>query len=420
MLGTVALTQRHVDDYAAIVGDSRIADLKRLADPLKAVRLLSLSLALFGTWLTDLLSASTPLLQDLGVDADWRVVRPGQEFDAATRALYEALNGASDRWTPEIRQRWDRLSSNTADLIEPRYDVIVVHDPQLLGLAALRKPATNGRRVRWVWRTHLDLSTADQPTWEAMRPYAEQYDLAIFDDRAFLPPGWQPARLALIPPGIDPLGPRNAPLGEETAAMLARKLGIDPDRPLIAQVSPFDEGSDAHGLIEAYDALQRQFPDLQLAIVPTWIRNDQSTRDYFERVAELANKRPGCILLSQGAEIGSAEINAIQSVATLVVQKSLRKGYALWLSEAMWKERPVIAGRTAGTVAQIRDGENGYLVTNTAEFIHRTAALLVDDARRREIGSNGRRYVADRFLITRYLGDTMGMLGKLVGPERSR
>ena len=125
-------------------------------------------------------------------------------------------------------------------------------------------------------------------------------------------------------------------------------------------------------------------------------------------------------MLSQGAEIGSAEINAIQSVATLVVQKSLRKGYALWLSEAMWKERPVIAGRTAGTVAQIRDGENGYLVTNTAEFIHRSAALLVDHARRREIGSNGRQYVADRFLITRYLGDAMGILGKLVGPERSR
>ncbi len=420
MLGSVAIAQRRIDDYASIVGEARIAELRRLAAPLKGLRLLALSISAFGTWQADLLAASIPLMQDLGLQADWRVVRTDLEFQPPVRSLYEALGGLRSHWTADQRRQWERYSALNAALIEPRYDLVIVHDPQLLGLIRRRGEESAHPAARWVWRNHLDLSSAEPSAWEMLRDYAERYDAAVFEDTDFAPPDWAGSIAQIVRPAIDPLGPRNAPLQSDVAATIARQNGIDPDRPLIAQISPFDEGSDVLGLIEVYDALLVRFPALQLAIIPTSIRDDEQTRSYFNQVAALAAARPGCIVLSQVYDAGDTTINAIQSLATIVAQKSLRKGFAIWLSEAMWKQRPIIAGRTIGTAAQIRDGETGFIVPDTATFIERAAELLNNDARRRELGANGKKHVGEHYLITRYLSDMFRVLTGVVAASKTR
>lgn len=414
MLGTVALSQRHMGDYAAIAGDEQLRDLRRRAAALGAARILHLSFATLGSWLTDLLSATIPLLQDLGVDADWRIVRPDQESDEALRALYRALGGEADAWTAGARLAWQRFSAAPPALPDGPYAAIVVHDPQLLGFVPVRAERTNGRLVHWIWDCHLDLSAATPEAWADLHPFAERCDAVVFEDRSFLPPGWQ-GRATIIPPGIDPLGPRNVPLDDATVAMLLGELGVDPGRPLIAQISPFDAGSDALGLLEVHEALLPRVPGLQLAIVPTALRDDEQTRSYFAEVARRARELPGCLVLPLGAEIGNAEINAFQQAAALVVQKSLRRGFALWLSEAMWKQRPVVAGRTTGTAAQIVDGQTGYLVPDTAACVARVGELLASAELRRRLGDAAREHVAGNFLITRYLADVLQLLATVVG-----
>jgi len=416
MLGTVAINPRRVDDYVDLVGESQIAELRRLAAPLRGLRITGISLFAFGSWLTELLSVSVPLLRDLGVDIDWRVAHPDQASEPAILALYAGLGGVTGAWSDEMRRSWQRYTEAMSTSVGNDEDVVIVHDPQLLGLVSAAKTGRAGVGPRWIWHSHLDLSSAEAPAWESIEPYADRFDACIVEDRSFSPAGWQPRRIQAIPPAIDPLGPGIAPLDPATAAMLVRQHGIDSENPLILQVSPLDQGSDTVGLIEAYDALLSRFPRLQLAIVPASIREDDATRALYDLVAQLARERPGCRLLPSTTDLGRAETNALQQVASVVVQKSLRRGFALWLSEAMWQERPVVAGRTVGTTAQVVDTVTGYLVGDTAQCVDRIAALLADPALGERFGRNGRAHVANHFLITRYLTDLMQLLGRVVAP----
>ncbi|HLZ72263.1 MAG TPA: glycosyltransferase [Dehalococcoidia bacterium] len=412
MLGTVALSPRRLEEYEALIGPERVAELRRLAEPLRGLHLLALSLRSFGSWTTDLLTSSVPLLRDLGIDAAWQVVQTDHESQGALVALYEGLNGAGDTWTAETRRAWLRAVADAGRSLSGGWDTVIVHDPQLIGMIDEGQSQASG--ARWIWNCHTDLSASAADAWSDLSPSAAGFDATMLEDPSFSPPGWQARLVQVIAPGIDPLGPRNVPLDAETVELLAGKLGIDARRPLIAQIAPFDVGADALGLIEVYDELLHRFPDLQLAIIPTSLRDDQETRGYFNAVARLANERPSCILPSLAAEIGNAEINACRHAASIVVQKSLRRGFALWLSEAMWQRRPVVAGRTVGTTAQVVDGVTGFLVPTTTVSSDRIADLLADAALRERMGENGRRHVANHFLITRYLADTLQLLRRVV------
>lgn len=413
MLGTVALTPRKLAQYEPLCGPECLADLRALAAPVRGVRMLHLSIADVGSWVTSLLNASVPLLNDLGIESEWRVARAGGESEPAVAALYDGLNGDGSGWTAEARRQWERYAADAASGIDGRYDLVVLHDPQLLGIVPLA--GANGRRegTQWVWNCHLDLAATDPAVWADLQPYADACMAVAFEDPAFLPPGWSPRLVQIIPPAIDPLGPRNAPMTRETAALIVREWGIDAARPLISQIAPFGPGADIRGLIEVYDALVDHVPGVQLAVVPTSLRDDQTNREYFDQIAVLANERPGCIVLPLGSEIGSTEIDAFRHISTLIVQKSLQRGFALWLSEAMWRGLPVVAGYTVGTMAQVVDGATGYLVGNTEDFTARVAALLSDEKLRTRLGDNARRHVANHLLITRYLADGIQLYARL-------
>jgi trehalose synthase len=413
MLGPVSLAPRQLQAYSDIVGPDRIDDLRDLAAPLRGLRVLNLSLSGFGTWVPTLLQALVPLLNDLGLDCEWRIARPDSRSENAIRALYDGLNGDDRGWTPEQLQAWERFAADAIESLTGEHDLIVLHDPQLLGMIPLA--GTNGRGVRrWVWNSHLDLSAIAPRVWGAIEPYASRCTAVVFEDPSFLPPGWMPRLVQIVPPAIDPLAPSNAKMSRDDAVMIAQKWGIDAGRPLLSQIAPFQRAADVRGLIDVYDRVVAQVPDAQLAIVPTSLRDDQDTRGYFDEIAALARERPGCILLPLGAQIGSTEVNAFRHVSSVVVQKALQRGFALWLSEAMWCGCPVIAGPAAGTLAQVVDGVTGYVIAETDAFARRAAQLLRDAELRERLGRNARHHVANHLLITRYLADILQLYARLM------
>ena len=413
MLGTVALPPRQINAYADLAGPDRLADLRALAAPLRGLRVLNLSLSEFGSGVPTLLQSAIPLLNDLGLASDWRVARPDSKTEPAIGSLYDGLNGDGARWSTEQRQIWERFAADAADGIEGSYDLVVVHDPQLLGAIPLGNTNGGSAAARWLWNSHLDLSSADPRVWDDLAPYAARCTAVMFADSSFLPPGWQPRLVQIVPPAIDPLAPANASMSQETAEMIAREWGVDPARPLISQIAPFNRGADVVGLIEVFDALAPRIAGLQLAIVPIALRDNETTRAYFDEIADVAHGRDGVILPPLGSQLGNTEVNAFRHISTVVAQKSLQRGFALWLSEAMWRGRPVVAGPAAGTLAQVVDGVTGYVVGDTASFAQRTAALLEDAPLRQRLGRNAHRHVANHLLITRYLADVLQLYARV-------
>jgi trehalose synthase len=413
MLGTVALPPRQVHTYADLSGPDRLADLRALAAPLRGLRVLNLSLSEFGTGVPTLLQSAIPLLNDLGLESDWRVARPDTKSEGAIRSLYDGLNGDGARWSVEQRRDWEQFAADAAAGIESSYDLVVVHDPQLLGAIPLAGANGNSAGARWLWSSHLDLASADARVWDDLEPYAARCAAVMFEDPSFLPPGWQPRLVQIVPPAIDPLAPANAAMSQDTAVMMVREWGVDAARPLLSQIAPFNRDADVLGLIEVFDALAPRIPGLQLAIVPIALRDNEATRAYFDEIADAANERTGVILPPLGSQLGNTEVNAFRHVSTVVAQKSLQRGFALWLSEAMWRGRPVVAGPAAGTLAQVVDGVTGYVVGDTAGFAERTAALLEDATLRERLGRNARRHVANHLLITRYLADILQLYARV-------
>jgi trehalose synthase len=417
MYGTLALMPKALDDYEPVVGDDAVQHLRALARPLKGLRVLHLSVTAFGTGVADLLHSAVPLLEDLGLDCRWEVVRPTEEFYAANRELYRALAGGESDWADEMGEVWLRYGEmNAAQLTEP-FDVIVVHDPQPAALRSFVSDEVR-QRTRWVLHSHLDLSSAAENVWSLLRPHIEPYDAVVFDTEPFVPAGLDPERVTIIPPAIDPLGPRNMELGEESMRTILNRYCVDIDRPLILQFSPCDPGSDMLGAIDVHDLVRREVKDAHLVLVAASPPEDPASIRYFDETVRKAMEYPDVCILRGISEVGNVEVNALQRCANVVLQKGLRRGFGIWIADAQWKRRPVVTAATGGLAEQVIDGRTGFLASDTEAFAARSLEILKDDALAERLGEAGHRHVAERFLITRFLADSLRLLGDLVGRGR--
>ena len=413
MYGTLALTPKALDDHRSIVGDDAIDEIRRLAAPLQGLRVLHLSVTAFGTGVAELLNASVPLFTDIGLHCDWQVVRPAEEFAAANKALYRALAGAGAEWLPEMAEVWLRYSAMNAEvLIDPPYDVIVVHDPQP---AAIRSFVSESSRAstRWVLHSHLDLSSAVADAWALLRGHIESYNAIVFETDAFVHPDLRSVPVTIIPPAIDPLGPRNMELSPEAIKTILHRYSIDPDRPLICQVSPCDPGSDLLGVIDVHDRVRREVPGLQSALIAITPPEDPASIAYFDETVRKSMEYSDVHILRGVSEIGNVEVNAFQRAADIVIQKGLRKGFGIWISDAQWKERPVVTARVGGLAQQVLDSETGFLADSTDECAERAVRLFHDRELARRLGEAGHRHVAEHFLITRFVADQLRLLTDL-------
>ncbi len=413
MLGSVPFTPKSLDDYRPVIGDDRVEEIRELAAPFAGARVLHVNSTSFGGGVAEILTTLVPLMNDLGLRADWQVIHGSEEFYQVTKAMHNSLQGMYVDWRPELREIWLQQNQLNADRFDETFDFVVVHDPQPAGIPGLlREAGSPHASARWVWRCHLDLTEAQVQTWDMLKPYILEFDAAIFTTPDYVKEDLRGPQLFVMPPAIDPLSPKNVDLSSETYQLLLDRYGVDHRRPFIAQISRFDPWKDPLGVIEVYRLAKREVPELQLVLIASMAHDDPEGWAWYERTVRRAGEDYDIHILSNLNGVGNVEVNAFQR-ADVVVQKSVREGFGLVVSEALWKGRPVVAGNVGGIPLQIVDGETGYLVSTIEECAERVASLLADQARADQMGAAGREYVRERFLITRYLRDYLRMFRQL-------
>jgi trehalose synthase len=409
MYGTLALSHRALDDLTDAAGRDAIEELRTLARPIEGLRILNLSVTGFGTGTAELLNSSVPLLSDLGIDCYWQVVRSSEDSAHVTRAMYQALGGTYVPWTQEMTDTWLRYAELNADLLTEQFDVVIIHDPQP---AALHSFVAHDGGSRWVMHSHLDLSSAQDDVWLLLRSHIEKYDAMIVEDESFTPHALSLPRY-VVPPAIDPNSPRNMALPDEVVRTVLERYGIDPELPLVCQVTPCDVASDLSGVVDAVMKARERFPDLQVAFILMTAPGDSPSRACYDELARRSAEEQRIFVLSHGNDIGNVEINVFQRAADVVLQKGLRKGFGMWVADALWKERPCVVAPHAGLTQQVIDGETGLVRDTTDGFADAIATLLENRELARKYGDSGRRHVAKHFLITRYLRDYLRILNEL-------
>lgn len=415
MLERVPLLEKDLVEYAEVVGDDVVERLRALAEPLRGIRVLHVNATAYGGGVAELLATHVPLLRSVGLEADWQVIHGSDEFFGITKTVHNALQGAKVPWTTEMQRGYLEKVLDNALLLEGAWDVIVVHDPQP---AALRTFASEGAaraaETRWVWRCHIDLTDADPDVWEFFRPHVERYDASVWTMPGFVPGSLTMDRVVVAPPCIDPRSVKNLDLPEPFVREICKQYGLDPGRPIVCQVSRYDPWKDPLGVIEAFRIARTEVPEAQLLLAGSMATDDPEGFQVWEQVEEARAGERDIHLLSNIQQVGNVQINAFQRAASVVVQKSIREGFGLTVSEALWKARPVIGGRAGGIVLQIRDGETGYLVDSVADCARRMVELLQDPRRADEMGVAGREHVRSNFLCTRELEDWLRLIGELV------
>jgi trehalose synthase len=410
MYGTLALSQRALDDLLDAAGQQAIDELRALSRPIEGLRVLNLSVTGFGTGTAELLNSSVPLFNDLGLDMHWQVVRASEEAEKVTRAMYQALGGIYVQWTHEMTETWLRYAALNAGLLTQPFDVIVVHDPQPLAIRSF--VTAENAAAKWLMHSHLDLSSAQEDVWMLLRRHIDKYDAAIFDAPAFVR-----ADIAIpthiVPPAIDPNSARNMPLPDDVVATVLERYGIDATRPMVVQISPCDAACDFNGVMDAWEKARERHADLQVVFVLTTEPQDPQSRACFEELAKRCNSETSAFVVSEGREVGNVELNVFQRAASVIVQKGLRKGFGLWVSDALWKRRPCVVTPAGGLQEQVIDGKTGLVVHSSEEMADAIAHLLENQGTAAKYGENGRRHVAEHFLITRYLRDYLQILNEL-------
>ena len=400
----------NVENHRALVGDDLVDEIAALARDLKGVRIAHVNSTAFGGGVAELLARHLPVLQALGVTAEWRLIHGEPEFFTVTKAFHNALQGAHYDLGERERNLYLEANRQAAQLLEHEYDVIVVHDPQP---AALRHFA-GARGAKWIWRCHIDSSAADATVREFLAPFIAEYDALVFTMAEFLLPGLDGGRAAFIAPAIDPLATKNMDLPLDVCRRAIADSGVDVNRPLLVQVSRFDPWKDPLGAIHAYRLVKQEVPDVQLALIGAMAGDDPEGWAMLERVEEEAAQDPDLFVFTNLAGVGSMEVNVFQRGSDVVIQKSLREGFGLVVSEALWKEKPVVAGRAGGIPMQFPPGFDRYLVDSVeacaAEVIH----LLGRPGERGDFGRAGREHVRRRFLLPRLVRDELALIRRLV------
>jgi trehalose synthase len=415
MLGSVPTTPKSIEAYRPIIGEAATDEILRLASLLRGARVLHVNATAFGGGVAEILGTLIPLMNDVGLNADWQVIKGADEFFNVTKAMHNSLQGMYYDWTPAMRQTWLDYNKLNADLFDEEYDYVVIHDPQPAAIPAFLEERTGERAGKWVWRCHIDITDAQVQVWDLLRPHVERYDGAIFTLPDYVKDDLQHPQIFCVPPAIDPLSPKNAELPEETVNGILERYGVDPKRPMVTQISRFDPWKDPLGVIDVYRVAKREFPDLQLVMIASMASDDPEGWDWYERTVRRAGEDFDIHILSNLNGVGNIEVNAFQRAARVVIQKSVREGFGLVVSEALWKGRPVVAGNVGGIPLQLVDGKTGFLVNTNEECAEKLSFLLRDRKLADRMGAMGVEHVRDNFLTTRYLRDYLNIFCQLSG-----
>ncbi|AKJ00100.1 trehalose synthase [Archangium gephyra] len=415
MLDVVDIGDRSLDAYRGVAPEAQLEELVRVSQRLRGARILHLNATSYGGGVSEILRSCVPLLRDLGLEAEWKIIRGDDAFFQITKRLHNGLQGAPG----DLSETEKALYLGNAQLNAPHlaegYDFVIVHDPQPAAIAGLARH----RGARWIWRCHIDTSHPNPAIWDFLTPYLAAYDAAVFTLENFIPPRFPIRRIAILPPAIDPLSPKNLALPQELARHILEWIGVRLDQPLVTQVSRFDKWKDPLGVVAAYRLVRQRLPQLQLALVSSMALDDPEAWDIYEKVRAETAGDPLIHVFTNLVGVGNVEVNAFQSLSDVVIQKSLREGFGLVVSEALWKGTPVVAGRVGGIPMQMPPGTGGILVDSVEECAESLLHLLRHPQAARLLGESGRERVRHHFLMPRLLLDELLLLERLSG-EQSR
>ncbi len=350
-----------------------------------------------GGGVAEILSRMVPLLQQLGVDARWNIIKGNDEFFQVTKKFHNALHGRQERITEKDFALFLETTQKNIDELELYGDVIFVHDPQPAGLVTRKKELGK----KWIWRCHIDVSHPNQEVWNFLQPFVVEYDAAVFSAPAFS--SELPIPQFLISPSIDPLSDKNRELPQQTIDSALVKYGIPNDKPIITQVSRFDYLKDPVGVIQAFELVKKSI-DCRLVFAGGTAADDPESDKVLAEVRERAGNNPDIhiLLIPPGSDV---EINALQRASTVIVQKSHREGFGLTVTEALWKAKPVVASAVGGIPLQVKNKFTGLLSYGIEGTAYAIRQLLTNPQYANWLGENGREHVRYNFLITRHLKD---------------
>jgi trehalose synthase len=381
-----------LEDHAAIVGEPELNEIRTIARGLAHTRVKMVNSTALGGGVAEILTRLVPLMEQVGVPVRWDVITGGEAFFPVTKAFHNALQGAAYDGPPDGFEIFLATNEENRKRLTLDDDIVVIHDPQPVALVNARDQLHN----RWVWRCHIDLSQPNTQVWNFLRPFVERYDAALFSSPAFtqaLPiPQYQFA------PTIDPLSDKNRELEPEYIRSVVERFGIDPARPIITQISRFDRLKDPVGVIQAFRIVKRHC-DCQLVLAGGGASDDPEGEIVLLEAKEAANNDPDIHLINL-PPWSALEINALQRASTIVVQKSLREGFGLTVTEALWKKKPVVASAVGGILLQVLHKLTGMLVHSIDGCAYQIRYLLSNPDIAKQLGENGHEHVKANFLIT--------------------
>lgn len=385
----------NIDNYRQLVGDELIDEIRALSAELQGLRICQINATSAGGGVAELLARLIPVYRALGLVADWQIIHGDKEFFTITKCFHNALQGADTELTAQIGDEYLSHNRQSACQLDMDYDIYVVHDPQPAALARL-VPRNMGK---WIWRCHIDSSQPNVAVWQFLRPYVESYHAVVFTMEQFRPPDLDVETVTYIPPAIDPLSTKNMELPYDLCRRVIADSGLNLREPTLLQVSRFDPWKDPIGVIEAYRLVKKERSSVQLALVGAMAGDDPEGWEILDQINAYAANDPDLYVFTNMSGVGNMEVNAFQRGADLVIQKSLREGFGLVVSEALWKEKAIVAGAAGGIPMQFPPTYEQNLVRSVDECAERLMFLLDNPDSAADFGRAGREHVRQNFLL---------------------
>jgi len=405
-----------LEKYAGIAGRDVVEHLRQLARPLKGLKFVHVNATRLGGGVAEILHKMVPLMRELGIETSWEVIGGEAEFYQCTKGFHNAIQGSPIDIPESLLKVYERTNEETAQKLEPVLkdaDVVLIHDPQPAALI----DHFPDRKGKWVWRCHIDVSRPFRPVWKYLRGFVSKYDASIFSLSDFAQP--LPHPVYLIAPSIDPLHEKNVDIAPEEVLDVQNQFEIDPDRPMILQVSRYDRFKDPVGVIHAYKLAKKLIPPLQLVLAGGGASDDPEGEAVLNEVRLAAKDDPDIkVLLLPGD--AHRTINALQRASDIVLQKSLKEGFGLTVTEAMWKNKPVIGGDTGGIRIQVVNHHTGFLVNTPQGAALRIRYLLHSPELMQEMSWKVKEFVRENFLITRHLREYLTLIYAMLHGQKER
>jgi trehalose synthase len=390
-----------IEDYEPLVGAEVVRRIRDKAAKLKGLRIANFNSTYYGGGVAEIISSLTLLMNSLGLRAEWRVIQGSPDFFSITKKMHNALQGGEIDLSKIKKEIFEQVIYENSVRNFLDHDFIIVHDPQPLPLIEHYE-----KKCPWLWRCHLDLSRPDAETWKYLRRWIDTYDAVILSCKEFAQEMKPPQRMMM--PAINPFTIKNRQMSDREINERLAHYQIPVDLPLVVQVSRFDPWKDPKGVVKAFGLASKQI-DARLVLLGNFATDDPEGEEIFHSLCACRDER--ILILTSGDD--TALVNALQTRAAVVLQKSLREGFGLTVAEAMWKGTPVIGGNVGGIRYQIEDGANGFLVSSIEETAKRIVQLVDDKELRDEMGHQARETVRKNFLLTRYLEQCLDLFDAL-------